>query len=95
MLNLKPTDIKSRLDFAMWIEKQSQESVDMSVLWVFSSARYLRDRYYTDNRDGIKELKTNINREIRQISSETCKAVIRNFRTRVFKVIQEKGKRLR
>jgi hypothetical protein len=51
---------------------------------------YLKDRVYTDNRDGITVLKNNIS----QISNETCRAVIRNFRTRVSKVIQEKGKHL-
>jgi hypothetical protein len=31
MQHLKPTDIKRRLNFAMWIEKQSQELVDNMV----------------------------------------------------------------
>lgn len=47
---------------------------------------YLKDRVYTDNLDGMKELKNNIKRGILQISSETCRAVIRNFRTHVSKV---------
>lgn len=55
---------------------------------------YLKDRVYTENLDGMKELKNNIKREIRQISSETFRAVIRDFRTHVSKVILEKGKHL-
>jgi hypothetical protein len=52
---------------------------------------YLKDRVYTDNLDGVKELKNNIKREIRQISTETCKV----YTHLSLKVIQEKGKHLR
>lgn len=38
MQHLKPTDIKSRLDFAMWIERQSQELVD--TIWFSDEAHF-------------------------------------------------------
>lgn len=44
---------------------------------------YLKDRVYTSKPRTIEELKSNITKEIKGISQETCKRVIQNFAVRI------------
>jgi hypothetical protein len=53
---------------------------------------FLKDQVYKTSPTTLKELKTNIRREIRGINHETCKAVIDNFKRRCDVVIEQNGR---
>lgn len=54
----------------------------------------LKDRVYSPAPTSTEELKSAIRREMKKISSETCKAVIRNFRERIDVMVANKGRHL-
>lgn len=55
---------------------------------------YLKDRVYSPAPASLEDLKISIKREIRNISTDTCKSVICNFKKRLDVVIQQKGRHL-
>jgi hypothetical protein len=55
---------------------------------------YLKDRVYSPAPTSLEELKVTIRREIRNISTDTCTAVISNFKKRLDVVLKQGGRHL-
>lgn len=51
--------------------------------------RHLKDLVYKSLQDSLAEIIISIRREIRTISTETCVAVVRNFRRRLYVLIDQ------